>query len=254
MGECHLARLGEAAFERHGDHESLFFEGQWYRSGELFERSRRLAGGLIELGIEPGDRAVVMMANTPDVGVTYNALWRAGAAITPAIFLLPPAELHYILEHSEARAIVTTPEFLPNVKQAAEGVETLKWIVSTGPEEDGVLPFDSLLDAEPGGIVERDDDDLAALLYTGGTTGRAKGVMLTHESLSFCSNASHEAAYVPGITRSIVPLPLSHAFGLIVTIVGMRSEEPGQTILQRWFEPQSFLQSIQDFQIQQAPA
>src|SRR5207247_2691451 len=140
-----------------------------------------------------------------------------------------------------------------NVKQAAEGVDTLKWIISTGPEEDGVIPFDSLLDAEAASIAERDDTDLAALLYTGGTTGRAKGVMLTHESLSFCSNASHQAAYVSGITRSIVPLPLSHAFGLIVTIVGMRSEDPGSAILQRWFEPQSFLQAIQDFEVQQAP-
>src|SRR5919198_5006725 len=135
-GRYHLARLAEQSFEQHGDHESLFFEGQWYRTGELSERGRRLAGGLIELGIEPGDRAVVMMANTPDVGVAYNALWRAGAAITPAIFLLPPAELRYILEHSEARAVITTPEFLPNVRTAAEGIEALKWIISTGPEED----------------------------------------------------------------------------------------------------------------------
>jgi long-chain acyl-CoA synthetase len=253
MGDAHLAKLAEASFERHGDHESLYFEGEWYRSGDLFERSRRLGGGLTELGIEPGDRAVVMMANTPEVGVTYGALWRAGAAITPAIFLLPPAELHYILEHSEARAVITTPEFLPNVKQAAEGIDSLKWIISTGPEEEGVIPLSSLEEAEPAGIVERDDGDLAALLYTGGTTGRAKGVMLSHENLWFCSKASQELSYVPDITRSVIPLPLSHAFGLIVTIVGFRSPEPGQVVLQRWFEPQSFLQSIQDFQLQQAP-
>jgi long-chain acyl-CoA synthetase len=252
-GACHLARLAEASFERHGDHESLFFEGQWYRSGELFDRGRRLAGGLIELGIEPGDRAVVMMANTPDVGVTYNALWRAGAAITPAIFLLPPTELRHILENSEARAIVTTPEFLQNVKQAAEGIDTLKWIISAGPEEDGVISLESLVDADPAEIVDRDDTDLAALMYTGGTTGRAKGVMLSHENLFACGKASQDASHEPGINRSVVPLPLSHAFGLIVTIVGMHSEERGTVVLQRWFEPQSLLQSIQDFQLQLAP-
>ncbi len=231
MGEQHLAKLAERSFERHGDYEALWFEGTWYRSGDQFERSRRLGAGLVELGIEPGDRVVVMMANTPDVGTTYTGLWRAGAAITPAIFLLPPAELHYILENSEARAIVTTPEFLPNVKQAADGVETLKWIISTGPEEDGVIPFDSLLDAEPGAIVERDDTDLAALMYTGGTTGRAKGVMLSHENLFACGKASQEASYEPAITSSIVPLPLSHAFGLIVTIVGLHSPTRGASVL-----------------------
>src|SRR5438105_2280475 len=252
-GERHLARLAEQSFDRLGDHESLLFEGRWYRSGELFERSKHLAGGLAELGIEPGDRAVVMMANTPDVGVAYNALWRAGAAITPAIFLLPPAELRYILENSEARAVITTPEFLPTVKQSAEGIDTLKWILSAGPEEDGVIPLSSLEETDPVGIVDRDDSDLAALLYTGGTTGRAKGVMLSHENLWFCSKSSHDAGYVPEITRSIVPLPLSHAFGLIVTVVGMRAEHQSMTVLQRWFEPQSFLQAIQEFQLQQAP-
>src|SRR5437773_2730287 len=146
-GERHLARLGEEAFERLGDHEALYFEGRWYRSGELAERGRRLAGGFVELGIEPGDRVVVMMANTPEVGVTYSALWRAGAAITPAIFLLPPAELRHILGNSEARAVVTTPEFLPNVRTAAEGIETLKWGISAGPVEDGVLPRSSLVGA-----------------------------------------------------------------------------------------------------------
>ena len=79
MGEQHLAKLAERSFERHGDYESLFFEGTWYRSGDQFERSRRLGAGLVELGIEPGDRVVVMMANTPDVGTTYTGLWRAGA-------------------------------------------------------------------------------------------------------------------------------------------------------------------------------
>ena len=74
MGEHNLAAPGEASFERHGDHESLSFEGTWLRSGELIDRVRRLGAGFIELGIEPGDRAVVMMANTPDVGICYSAL------------------------------------------------------------------------------------------------------------------------------------------------------------------------------------
>ena len=75
-----LARLAEAAFERRGDYESLLFEGRWHRSGELFERSCRIAGALAELGVEPGERVVVSMANRPEVSVVYQALWRAGAA------------------------------------------------------------------------------------------------------------------------------------------------------------------------------
>jgi acyl-CoA synthetase (AMP-forming)/AMP-acid ligase II len=77
-----LARLAEAAYERRGDYASLLFEGHWHRSGDLFERSRRIAGGLAELGIAPGERVVVSMVNRPEVSVAYQALWRAGAVVT----------------------------------------------------------------------------------------------------------------------------------------------------------------------------
>ena len=252
MGAHHLARLTEAAFERHGDYESTYFEGTWLRSGALFERMCRMAGGFVELGLAPGDRVVVMMANCPEVGLCYSALWRAGAVITPAIFLLPPDELRHVLADSEARAIVTTPEFLGTVRAAAEGVPTLEHILVLGHSEDGVIPLESLEQAEPVGIVERTDDDLAALMYTGGTTGRAKGVMLSHENLWFCGKASEEASHVAGFRRTVVPLPLAHSFGLIVTIVGAHGREPGQSALMRWFDPVGLLTLVQDLRMERA--
>ncbi|HZD37923.1 MAG TPA: AMP-binding protein [Actinomycetes bacterium] len=254
--EHNLAALGEDSLERHGDFESLMFEGRWHRSGELFERTRRLAGGFRRLGVEPGDRVAVMLPNCPEVGISYGALWRAGAAITPVIFLLPPPELRYVLEHSGARAIITAPELLGGVLAAAEGLQALQWVISTGSGEAGngkVVPLESLQDAEPSGIVTRDDHDLAGLLYTGGTTGRAKGVMLSHENLWRCGKAAQESSRVSGIRRHIVPLPLSHAFGLIVTIVGLHAVEPYSTVLQRWFDPTAFLELVQEHRVQSGP-
>src|SRR6266516_2633344 len=251
--EHNLAALGEDSFERHGDYESLLFDGRWHRSGALFERARRLAGGLRRLGVSPGDRVAVMLPNCPEVGISYGALWRAGAAITPVIFLLPPPELRYVLEHSGARAIITAPELLGGVLAATEGLQTLQWVISTGAGEAGngkVIPLDSLEDAEPSEIVSRDDHDLAALLYTGGTTGRAKGVMLSHENLWRCGKSSQESSRVPGIRRHVVPLPLSHAFGLIVTIVGLHAVEPHSSVLQRWFDPAAFLELVQEHRVQ----
>jgi long-chain acyl-CoA synthetase len=249
-GERNLAVLAERSAQRFGDRSRIFFEGRWHPTSDMFERTRRLGAGFVELGIAPGDRVAVMMANCPEVGLVYQALWRAGAAITPLIFLLPAEEVRRILEDSEATAIVTTPEFLPTVRAAAEGVATCKWIVSLGPEEPGVVPLGSLEEAAPGGIVPRDDADLAALMYTGGTTGRAKGVMLAHENLWFCAKASHDAAWVPGLTRTIVPLPLSHAFGLIVTVVALHAEEPGEAVLMRWFDPAEWLRLVQEHRVQ----
>jgi long-chain acyl-CoA synthetase len=253
MTEHNLALLAEEAFERHGDRPALFWEGTWYSSGELRERANRLSTGLRELGIEAGDRVVVMMANCPEVSISYIALWTAGAAITPAIFLLSADDLHHILENSEAKAVITTPEFLATVQQAAQGVETLRFIISTGAEQDGVISLSSLEQAETGPIVPRDSSDLAALMYTGGTTGKAKGVMLSHENLWWAGRASWEASHVPGITRTLVPLPLSHSFGLIVTVVGLHSEEPGDAILMTWFDPTGWLELAQEHKVHNSP-
>ena len=253
MSEHNLALLAEQAFERHGDRPSLFWENKSYTSGGLRDRAARLATGLTELGIEPGDRVVVMMANCPEVALSYVALWRAGAAITPAIFLLSADDLHHILDDSEAKAVITTPEFLATVQQAAQGVETLKFVISTGPEQEGVIPLSSLEQAAPGAIVVRDDNEIAALMYTGGTTGKAKGVMLSHENLWVAGKMSQEASHVDGITRTLVPLPLSHSFGLIVTVVGFHAVEPGDAVLMTWFDPTGWLELVQEHKVHQSP-
>ena len=252
VGRYNLARLADESFEKHGDNESFFFEGNWYRSGHLHDRALKLASGLIELGIEPGDRVVVMTSNTPDVGVAYIALWRAGAVITPAIFLLSAEDLRHILVSSEARAVIASPEWLPTVRAAMEGVDTLKWVISLEGEEGGVIALSSLEQAEPGSIVDRDDSELAALMFTGGTTGRAKGVMISHENLWNAGHAGHKASYVPGYVKTLVPLPLSHSYGLLVTAAGLHAEEPGKAFVQRWFDGPNFLELVRDHQIQVA--
>jgi long-chain acyl-CoA synthetase len=249
VGEHNLARLAEQAFERRGDYESLLFEGRWYTSGELRSRSDRLAAGLSELGIAAGDRVVVTMANSPEVGISYNALWRAGAVVTPGNFLMPPEELRHVISDSEATAVITTPEFADKVREASAGVESVKCVISTGAV-DGMVSLEELEEADPGSIVPRADEDLAALLYTGGTTGRAKGVMLTHESLHFTGASAHAASYVPGINRGLGTLPLSHAYGLLVTIGSMHSPERGVAVLLRWFDPQAFLELVAEHRIQ----
>ena len=182
-GPRNLAVLAEESYSRHGDREVLFFEGRWLRSSELRERTERAAGGFVELGVKPGDRVVVLMANCPEVAMAYGGLWRAGAVVTPAIFLLPPDQIRHILVDSEAVAIITTPEFVPTVREAAKGVESLRHMIVVDGDEDGTVPWAQLEAGKAGPVVGRKDDDLAALMYTGGTTGRAKGVMLSHENL-----------------------------------------------------------------------
>jgi long-chain acyl-CoA synthetase len=78
-------------------------------------------------------------------------------------------------------------------------------------------------------------------MYTGGTTGRSKGVVLTHANLSAAGANSRKVSHIPGITRAVTALPMSHSYGLLVYVGGLHNPEPTSTVLQRWFEPASFL-------------
>jgi long-chain acyl-CoA synthetase len=248
-----LARTNEEAFERRGDYPSLFYEGRWHGSGELLDRARRLGGGLTELGIAPGERVVVCMANCPEVTVSYHALWRAGAVVTPAMFLLSVEDLRHVIGDAGASAVITTPEFLDKVRDAVAPLDHVRHVITTGAGDDGVLALGDLEESDPAPIVPRGDDELAVLLYTGGTTGRAKGVMISHASLNFTGQAVQEAAHVDGVTRGLMPLPLAHAYGILITIAGLHAPERPVTVLMRWFDPGGFLTLVQEHGVQTAP-
>ncbi len=250
VGERHLGLLAEQSFEQRGDYPALLFEGTWYGSGELFERSRRISAGLTAHGVAPGERVVVTMANCPEVGIMYQALWRAGAVVTPATFLLPPEDLRHVIADAEACAVATTPEFVSKVLDAVAGLDHVRLVICTEDAGGDVVPLAALEASEPEPIVPRADHDLAALLYTGGTTGRAKGVMLSHANLHFSGRSAYDSAHVPGINRALATLPLSHAYGLLVTISAMHSREQGVGVLLRWFDPDAFLALIGEHQLQ----
>jgi long-chain acyl-CoA synthetase len=105
-----------------------------------------------------------------------------------------------------------------------------------------VFDFDQVAGAEPGTIARRSGSDLAALLYTGGTTGRSKGVPLTHANLLWCGSAAHESSVRARVLTSVLPLPLAHAYGLLVLCGGMHRTDRTRTILMRWFDPAGWVQ------------
>jgi long-chain acyl-CoA synthetase len=255
MGEHNLALRSERQLERLGDFDSLFFEGIWWSSATLADRAARLAAGLVAQGVGPGDRVVVVMANCPEVTITYNALWRAGAVVTPVIFLVSEKELHEVLVDSGAVAVVTTPEFLPKVNVALVAVPTVGFVVLAGRTADvspvPILDHAQLCESAPAGIVDRADDDLAALLYTGGTTGRSKGVPLTHANLFWCGQSSRAASEAPGefLGSTLLPLPLAHAYGLLVTCAGMHRPEPHRSFLMRWFDAAGWVKLAEEHRI-----
>jgi long-chain acyl-CoA synthetase len=133
------------------------------------------------------------------------------------------------------------------LKVAAEGVSTLKHIVCVGEAEDTI----SFADVEKSGeaeMVECEPGELAALLYTGGTTGSSKGVMLSHNNLEWTARAAAKASEIVPHEVGLLTLPLSHSFGLHVSILGALN--PGTGVLLRWFDAHQFIDSIEEHKVQ----
>jgi long-chain acyl-CoA synthetase len=255
-----LARLTERAWNRFGGESQLHFEGASFSGLQLAGRVRRLAEGFRTAGLKPGERVVVCMANCPEVGLTYSAVWRAGGATTPVLFLLSEDELRHVLRDSEAAYVVTTPEFLPKVIASATGIATLRAVVvagsidlDTGRISLPLLDFADLEAAPEGDLVPRESAELAALLYTGGTTGRSKGVMLSHDALSaaaWAATAAGKQTDEEPTAVSLLPLPLSHVYGLTVSVMGLHATEPGTSVLMRWFDPAGWLSLAAEHRIE----
>lgn len=226
-----LGALAEASLERLGDHRSLEFEGRWYTAGQLHERAVRLSAGFRQLGVRPGDRVVVCMTNCPEVLLSYAALWRAGAVPTPVISAVTPTELRHVLTDSGAVAAVASPGSLPLVTQAATGLPVP--VVADLAELEG---------QGDGPLLPREQDDLAALLYTGGTTGRSKGVMLTHGGLSQIARSRAEVFSASGASDLLLALPLSHVYGLLNSVTRMHLPRPGFVALQGRFQAAQWLE------------
>ncbi len=240
-----LAILGEENIAKFGEYDALIFEGRSYTNVELQGKGGRFATALVEIGINPGDRVGVMMPNVPEVGAVYGAISRCGAVTVPMLFLLAPPEITHILADCEAKAMITSPEFYPNVALAIAGLQNPPAVIVVGefvPEE--ALSFDTLLGGAPDPlpIVDRDDDDVVVISYTSGTTGRPKGVMLTHGNMTFQGRNTAGVVDIKEGDRSIGCLPLAHLFGFGSAVLANLFKTTG--VLLRWFTPEAFFDAV----------
>ena len=238
-----LARLGEDSLQTWGEYVSLAFEGREWTNVEQQRVANRLARALRRLGVEIGDRVVVLLPNCPEVLQAYAGILKAGGVIVPVVFLLGPDEVRHILADSEAKVVVTAPELLGKI----EGWTGTVVLVGAGP---GGLAWDEVVAAEPEtfATVDRDDGDLAVILYTAGTTGRPKGVALSHANLASNAQAAASLYELDRTAWSLMVLPLSHSYGLTVMNAGSILGTRG--VLLRWFNPEGVLDTIQRYRVE----
>ena len=190
-------------------------DGAVWTSADVDAESARYANLIAQRGVEPGDRVAVQVEKSPRALILYLACLRAGAAYLPLNPAYPERELDYFLGDAEPRLVVARPETVNSVTKLCERHEAGRPL-TLGTHEDGTLVEASRAMSDRFDTIERGPDDLAALLYTSGTTGKPKGAMLTHANLYSNAKVLHEAWGFRKGDVLLHMLPLFHTHGLFV--------------------------------------
>ncbi len=246
-----LVKLSEERIAKFGETNSLVYQDETYTTTRIYEMSCRLAAGLKSLGVGRGDHVVVSMPNSPEVFACFGAIWRIGAVIVPIMFLLGEDETRYILDHSDAKMVITSQDLLEKIDKAREGIEHIHNVVVLNGENQGDrVGFHGLVDAnDPLETAEEmDDHDIALMIYTSGTTGRPKGVMLSHNNLHTNAVATWNAAKTDKPDVTILCLPLAHSFGVVVMNAGnVVPFKDSYGVLLTWFDPEEVFRLIEKY-------
>ncbi len=190
-------------------------EGRDFTYADAFTISAGLAGALIALGVKPGDRVAVQVDKSPEAILLYLACLRMGGVYLPLNTGYTAAEIGYFLGDAEPALFVCRPESLVDARKIAADTHCPQ-VATLGIEGDGSL-METAARAEPFDSIEhRSETDLAAILYTSGTTGRSKGAMLTHKNLGSNAKTLMEAWRFTDADRLIHALPIFHTHGLFV--------------------------------------
>jgi len=191
------------------------------------DRAARVAGGLIRLGVERGERVVLMLRNRPEFHVADIGILLAGATPISIYNSSSPDQIQYLASHSDAVvAIVEDVDFLERFLKVRGELPALRQVVVVddpdGLAPDDVVRFDSLLDVDPVDIEAAaaavQPGDLATVIYTSGTTGPPKGVMLSHYNVCWTTESTRRAIGFPveGF-RLVSYLPMAHVAERMVT-------------------------------------
>jgi long-chain acyl-CoA synthetase len=249
-----LARLAEENLERFGVYDAVHFQGRWRTNAGELEEARRFASVLRALGVTPGDRVAVMLSNCPEVFAAYGGTLAVGGVVVPIVFLLAAVEIEHLLTDAAPKVLVTEPLFLDKVAEATASLPAPPTVVVVGePVPDGMGSWSQLLrDADPDeAVADRGANDLAVIMYTGGTTGRPKGVELSHENLRWNAVTCAEAVGIRPGSVSLLCLPVAHLFGMIAGITGQVLGTKG--ILLDWFTPEGVLAAIEEHRVEHVP-
>lgn len=229
-----LSKVLLETVKRFADREAIVFEGRRLIYQQLNDEVDRLARGLIELGVQKGDKIGLWMPNIPEWVIAYFAIARVGAVVVPMNTRYKSHEVHYILENSEATALLMVDTFvgidyLGMIAEVRTKLPNLKHVISVGNARSDMYTFDSILAL---GQEHLDDNQLAVrealcdpndnvfILYTSGTTGNPKGAMLSHHNMAENAKQVTEVLHTAEKDVFLLAVPFFHCFGCVMGILG----------------------------------
>lgn len=200
--------------------------GQWHSLTypELHQQIEALATGLLERGLQPGDKVAILSENRPEWGIAYLATACLGATCLPIDKDLRHQEIFHLLHFCQAKFIVTSLKYMDEVLDMHPRLPSLKGIITMDEAEPSAEAVERLADLIKVGrhLVKKGDrrfreaavapDDLAAILFSSGTMGTPKGVMLTHKNIATNIMQTCRSVYVDERDRFLSVLPIHHAY------------------------------------------
>ena len=228
-----VADLAPLAAERHADLPAVTYKdesGQWvsltYR--EAGEIVRQLALGLIELGIEKGDKVSILANTRPEWTYFDFAALSVGAVVVPIYQTNSPDECQYVLENSDAKAVVVEDdEQLAKIEQVRDRAPKLEHVIRMEGSGGNAISMDELIEAGS----DRSDseweqrwqsvtpDDICTFIYTSGTTGPPKGCVISHGNYRSMVTMALDESVLDRNTTTYLFLPLAHSFALLIQLL-----------------------------------
>jgi acyl-CoA synthetase (AMP-forming)/AMP-acid ligase II len=227
------------------DKTAIVFEDKRYTFSQLNDRVNRLANGLMKLGVQKGDRVSFLQVNCNQCVETYFAVAKTGAIYMPLNFRAKEKELTYMLNTAEATTLIAGERYIPMIQSIRPELHFLKHLISIEKQHPDMHFYEDIIKSSPTEevVTPIDDNDTTILMYTAGTTGLPKGVMLSHTSFStyVLENVSPPDPEIE--EKNILTVPLYHVAGIqamMAAIYGART-----LVMERQFEPEEWMTLVE---------
>jgi len=231
---------------------AILFKEEKITFSELNTLSNRLGNRLLKVGVKKGDRVVLLFENGPEFCVAYFAILKIGSIAVVLDFRLSPAEMEPIFQETEVTAVITSVRQKAFIDRVKKMVPNLQHIVVTGADGEDIRDWHSYEE-----IIEKEssekisiplqEEDESLYLYTSGTTGRPKGVVLTNNHLTCFPETSHRAVLMSEQDTFGLVLPMSHIAGPCILNLMVES---GMTVcIIDEMKPKKILDAIQNHRI-----